>query len=45
VDEPALDLHEWETQRQQLLDESFDDPEQTDPEIVRFVENPAGAAP
>lgn len=36
--EPGLDLHEWETQWQQLQDESVDDPEQTLPELVRLVE-------
>ena len=38
VTEPGLDLHEWETQWQQLQDESVDDPAQTLPEIVRLVE-------
>jgi hypothetical protein len=38
VTEPGLDLHEWETQWEQLQDESVDDPEQTLPELVRLVE-------
>jgi hypothetical protein len=37
VTEPGLDLHEWETQWQQLQDESVDEPAQTLPEIVRLV--------
>lgn len=36
--EPGLDLHEWETQWQQLQDESVDDPEQMLPELVRLAE-------
>ncbi|MGZ4376432.1 MAG: hypothetical protein ACXVR9_16870 [Gaiellaceae bacterium] len=36
--DPGLDLHEWETQWQQLQDESVDDPAQTLPEIVRLVD-------
>ena len=36
--EPGLDLHEWETQWQQLQDESVDEPAQALPEIVRLVE-------
>ena len=35
--EPGLDLHEWETRWQELQDLAADEPEQTLPEIVRFV--------
>lgn len=35
--EPSLDLHEWETRWQELQDLAADEPEQTLPEIVRFV--------
>jgi hypothetical protein len=38
VTDPGLDLHEWETQWQQLQDESVDDPAQALPEIVRIVD-------
>ena len=36
--EPGLDLHEWETRWQELQDLAADDPEQTLPEAVRFVQ-------
>jgi hypothetical protein len=36
--EPGLDLHEWETRWQELHDLAADEPEQTLPEIVRFVQ-------
>jgi hypothetical protein len=35
--EPGLDLHEWETRWQELQDLAADEPQQTLPEIVRFV--------
>jgi hypothetical protein len=35
--EPGLDLHEWETRWQELQDLAADEPDQTLPEIVRFV--------
>ena len=35
--EPGLDLHEWETRWQELQELAADEPEQTLPEIVRFV--------
>jgi hypothetical protein len=35
--EPGLDLHEWETRWQELQDLAADEPEQTLPEIERFV--------
>jgi hypothetical protein len=38
VTDPGLDLYEWETQWQELQDESVDDPAQTLPEIVRLVD-------
>jgi hypothetical protein len=36
--EPGLDLHEWETQWQQLRDLAEDDPAQALPELADFVE-------
>ena len=36
--EPGLDLHEWETRWQELQDLAADEPAETLPEIVRFVE-------
>ena len=38
MEEPGLDMHEWETRWQDLQDEAADDPVQTLPEIVRLVE-------
>jgi hypothetical protein len=38
VHEPGLDLHEWETRWQELQDLAADAPDETLPEIVRFVE-------
>jgi hypothetical protein len=37
--EPGLDLHEWETQWQQLHDLAQDDPAQALPELADFVES------
>jgi hypothetical protein len=37
VVEPGLDLHEWQTRWQELQDLAADEPDQTLPEIVRFV--------
>jgi hypothetical protein len=37
VVEPGLDLHEWETRWQELQDAAADAPDETLPEIVRFV--------
>jgi hypothetical protein len=36
--EPGLDLHEWETRWQELLDAFAESPEDTLPEVARFVE-------
>lgn len=36
--EPGLELHEWETQWQQLRDLAEDDPAQALPELADFVE-------
>jgi hypothetical protein len=36
--EPGLDLHEWQTRWQELQDLAADEPAETLPEIVRFVE-------
>jgi hypothetical protein len=36
--EPGLDLHEWATRWQELQDLAADDPAETLPEIVRFVQ-------
>jgi hypothetical protein len=38
VTEPGLDLHEWETRWQELEDDFADAPDETLPELVRFVE-------
>lgn len=35
--EPGLDLHEWQTRWQELQDLAVEEPDQTLPEIVRFV--------
>ena len=35
--EPGLDLHDWQTRWQELQDLAVDEPDQTLPEIVRFV--------
>jgi len=37
VVEPGLDLHEWQTRWQELQDHAVDEPDETLPEIVRFV--------
>jgi hypothetical protein len=37
VYEPGLDLHEWETRWQELQEAAAGAPEETLPEIVRFV--------
>jgi hypothetical protein len=36
--EPGLDLHEWETRWQELQDLAAEEPAETLPELVRFVE-------
>jgi hypothetical protein len=36
--EPGLDLHEWATRWQELQDLAADEPAETLPELVRFVE-------
>lgn len=36
--EPGLDLHDWETRWQELQELAADEPAETLPEIVRFVE-------
>ncbi len=36
--EPGLDLHEWATRWQELQELAAEDPAETLPEIVRFVE-------
>jgi hypothetical protein len=36
--EPGLDLHEWATRWQELQDLAADDPAETLPEIVHFVQ-------
>ena len=36
--EPGLDLHEWETRWQELQELAAEAPDETLPEIVRFVE-------
>jgi nucleoside-diphosphate-sugar epimerase len=36
--EPGLDLHEWATRWQELEDMAADEPAETLPEMVRFVE-------
>ena len=36
--EPGLNLHEWETRWEELLEEATDSPEEALPEIVRHVE-------
>jgi hypothetical protein len=36
--EPGLDLHEWETRWQELQELAADAPDETLPEIVRFIE-------
>jgi hypothetical protein len=38
VTEPGLDLHEWETQWQELQDLAADAPDETLPEMARLVE-------
>jgi hypothetical protein len=38
VTEPGLDLHEWQTRWQELEDAFAEAPDETLPEIVRFVE-------
>ena len=38
MNEPGLDLHEWQTRWQELQDLAADEPEQTLPEIVRLVQ-------
>jgi hypothetical protein len=37
--EPGLDLHEWETRWQELQELAAEAPDETLPEIVRFVEH------
>lgn len=37
MQEPGLDLHEWETRWQELQDLAADAPDETLPEIVRQV--------
>jgi hypothetical protein len=37
VTEPGLDLHEWETEWQQLLDDAADAPAEALPELVRLI--------
>ena len=36
--EPGLDLHEWQTRWQELVDAFAETPEETLPELARFVE-------
>jgi len=36
--EPGLDLHEWETRWQELQELAAEAPDETLPEIVRFIE-------
>jgi hypothetical protein len=36
--EPGLDLHEWETRRQELQDLAVESPAEAVPEMVRLVE-------
>jgi hypothetical protein len=38
MEDPGLDLHEWETRWQELQDAIADDPEGALPEVVRTVE-------
>lgn len=40
--EPGLDLHEWETRWQELQELAAEAPDETLPEIVRFVEQILG---
>jgi hypothetical protein len=37
VEEPGLDLHEWETRWQELQEAAAEAPDQALPEMVRFV--------
>jgi hypothetical protein len=37
MDEPGLDLHEWETRWQELQDAAADAPDEALPEFVRFI--------
>jgi hypothetical protein len=38
MEDPGLDLHDWETRWQQLQEDAADDPVEALPEIVRLVE-------
>jgi hypothetical protein len=39
MEEPGLDLHDWETRWQSLQDDAADDPVQSLPELVRLLDD------